>query len=131
MGRGGAERHWTRGADDVLNQTHPPGLSDNCRYNGNRDDRRRTAARNPFWVVVRVVVRWGAWFRMPRFVLLEHTWNGVHWDLMLERDGVLRTWAIDAPVVSGRDLPARSLGDHRLVYLDYEGEISGGRGRVR
>jgi hypothetical protein len=70
---------------------------------------------------------------MPRFVLLEHCWNGVHWDLMLESaDGrALHTWAIDAPVVPGRDLPARPLADHRTAYLDYEGEVSGGRGVVR
>jgi len=68
---------------------------------------------------------------MPRFVLLEHLWDGVHWDFMLERGEILRTWAIDAPIVSGRDLPARALGDHRRIYLEYEGEISGGRGRVR
>ena len=37
---------------------------------------------------------------MPRFVLLEHRWNGVHWDFMLEAGDVLRTWAIDAPVVA-------------------------------
>jgi hypothetical protein len=68
---------------------------------------------------------------MPRFVLLEHDWNGVHWDFMLEQGEVLRTWAIDAPVVAGRDLPARALGDHRKIYLEYEGEISGNRGKVR
>jgi DNA polymerase Ligase (LigD) len=68
---------------------------------------------------------------MPRFVLLEHTWNGVHWDFMLEAGEVLRTWAIDAPVVAGKDLPARALGDHRKRYLEYEGEISGQRGQVR
>ena len=68
---------------------------------------------------------------MPRFVLLEHHWNGVHWDFMLEAGEVLRTWAIDAPIVSGRDLPARALGDHRKIYLDYEGEVSGDRGTVR
>ena len=68
---------------------------------------------------------------MLRFVLLEHNWNGVHWDLMLEAGEVLRTWAIDAPIVSGRDLPARALGDHRKIYLDYEGQISGNRGNVR
>jgi hypothetical protein len=68
---------------------------------------------------------------LNRFVLLEHRWNGVHWDLMLETAGVLRTWAIDAPVVPGVDLPARSLPDHRLAYLEYEGEVSGGRGTVR
>ena len=68
---------------------------------------------------------------MRRFVLLEHTWNGVHWDFMLEADEALRTWAIDAPIVSGRDLPARALADHRKMYLDYEGKISGDRGHVR
>ncbi len=68
---------------------------------------------------------------MARFVLLEHRWRGVHWDLMLERGETLRTWAIDAPIVAGVELPARSLADHRMVYLEYEGEVSGGRGSVR
>lgn len=68
---------------------------------------------------------------MPRFVLLEHDWNGVHWDFMLEHGDTLRSWAIDAPIVAGQDLPARMLADHRLFYLDYEGEISGNRGRVK
>lgn len=68
---------------------------------------------------------------MGRFVILEHRWNGVHWDLMLERDGVLRTWAVAEAIVAGRNLPARALADHRLHYLDYEGAISGGRGSVR
>jgi DNA polymerase Ligase (LigD) len=68
---------------------------------------------------------------LPRFVLLEHTWGGVHWDLMLEVADALRTWAIDAPMVPGVDLPARLLGDHRLAYLDYEGPVSGNRGSVR
>lgn len=70
---------------------------------------------------------------MPRFVLLEHRWNGVHWDLMLERSpgGALRTWAVDEPVVAGRDLPARALADHRAAYLDYEGDVPHDRGTVR
>jgi hypothetical protein len=68
---------------------------------------------------------------MRRFVLLEHTWNGVHWDFMLEADEALRTWAIDAPVVSGKDLPARALGDHRKIYLEYEGPVARDRGSVR
>jgi hypothetical protein len=68
---------------------------------------------------------------MPRFVLLEHHWNGVHWDLMLEAGDVLRTWAIDAPIVPDVTVPARALGDHRRVYLEYEGAISGDRGWVR
>jgi hypothetical protein len=68
---------------------------------------------------------------MPRFVLLEHLWNGVHWDFMLEVDEALRTWAIDQPIVVGQDLRARTLPDHRRIYLDFEGEISGNRGQVR
>jgi hypothetical protein len=67
---------------------------------------------------------------MPRYVVLEHRWDGVHWDFMLEADGRLRTWAIDAPIVPGADLPARALADHRLAYLDWEGPVSGGRGTV-
>jgi hypothetical protein len=66
-----------------------------------------------------------------RFVLLEHRWQGVHWDFMLEDGAALRTWAIDAPVVAGVDLPARALPDHRRIYLEYEGEVSGDRGTVR
>ena len=66
-----------------------------------------------------------------RFVVLEHQWNGVHWDFMLEAGDCLRTWAIDAPIVPGVELPARGLPDHRLAYLSYEGPISGQRGSVR
>ncbi len=44
---------------------------------------------------------------MPRFALLEHRWNGIHWDLFLESGDVLRTWAIDRELVHGLDLPAR------------------------
>ena len=68
---------------------------------------------------------------MLRFVLLEHNWNGVHWDFMLEWGEGLRTWAIGEPIVSGRDLPARALGNHRKIYLEYEGGVAGGRGSVR
>jgi hypothetical protein len=67
---------------------------------------------------------------MPRFVLLEHRWDGVHWDFMLEHGEFLRTWAIDAPVVADVDLPARALPDHRRIYLAYQGEVSGDRGTV-
>ena len=65
-----------------------------------------------------------------RFAVLEHRRDGVHWDFLVEDGPTLRTWAIDAPIVAGVDLPARALPAHRLVYLDYEGEISAGRGIV-
>lgn len=68
---------------------------------------------------------------MPRFVVLEHAWNGIHWDFMLEVGGSLRTWALESPIEPNRDIAARALGDHRLAYLDYEGPISGDRGTVQ
>lgn len=69
---------------------------------------------------------------MLRFVILEHRWAGVHWDIMLEREpgGPLRTWAVDTEIVPGEIQAARVLGDHRASYLEYEGEVSGGRGSV-
>nr|WP_165245356.1 DNA polymerase ligase N-terminal domain-containing protein [Paludisphaera soli] len=66
-----------------------------------------------------------------RFVLLEHRWEGVHWDFMLERGGVLKTWALDDLPGPGAEAPARALADHRAAYLDYEGPVSRGRGSVR
>ena len=66
-----------------------------------------------------------------RFVLLEHRWNGVHWDLMLEAGPQLRTWALEHLPVPETDIPATSLPDHRVLYLDYEGPISNDRGSVR
>jgi hypothetical protein len=80
-----------------------------------------------------------------RFVILEHTWqsppsiscekgrkgSGVHFDLMLEVRGKLRTWRLASPPVAGVVQRVEASFDHRLVYLDYEGELSGGRGHVR
>lgn len=66
-----------------------------------------------------------------RFVVLEHEWRGVHWDVMLEDGDALRTWAVDAPIVAGAELPARALPAHRTAYLSYEGPVSNNRGRVR
>ena len=70
---------------------------------------------------------------MPRFALLEHSWNGLHWDFFLERTegGPLATWAVNSPIVVSQTLPARALDDHRAIYLEYEGDVSGNRGTVR
>ncbi len=49
---------------------------------------------------------------------------------MLETLGVLKTWACpDAPETQ-KTMIVRSLGDHRLAYLEYEGTVSGSRGEV-
>jgi hypothetical protein len=68
---------------------------------------------------------------MPRFVILEHDHPERHWDLMLEAGDVLRTWRLHAPPAPEQAVAATPSFDHRLVYLDYEGPISGGRGSVQ
>ena len=67
---------------------------------------------------------------MPRFVILEHDHPLLHWDLMLEAGDVLETWRLAAPPGT-QAIDAAALGDHRRMYLDYEGPVSGKRGNVR
>jgi hypothetical protein len=69
---------------------------------------------------------------MPRFTVSHHTGSkeGDHYDLMLEVGEALRTWRLRTPAFAAPQT-ARAIPDHRKTYLDYEGEVSGGRGRVR
>jgi hypothetical protein len=68
---------------------------------------------------------------MPRFVILEHDYPEPHWDLMLEAGPVLRTWRLAEPPDVSRPVAATASFDHRPVYLDYEGPVSGNRGTVQ
>ena len=72
---------------------------------------------------------------MPRFVVLHHETPAgypreTHFDLMLEQNGALRTWALEKIPATDEVVMAEQLADHRLAYLEYEGEITGDRGRV-
>lgn len=67
---------------------------------------------------------------MPRFVILEHDYPERHWDFMLEVEQKLKTWKLAAPPQIGKMVKAQLSFDHRIVYLDYEGPISGDRGTV-
>src|SRR5262245_35287430 len=67
---------------------------------------------------------------MLRFVILEHDHPALHWDLMLEQDGALRTWRLPAPPPDD-PREAVAIGDHRRAYLEYEGSVSGNRGTVK
>ncbi|MGL4594559.1 MAG: DNA polymerase ligase N-terminal domain-containing protein [Thermoguttaceae bacterium] len=88
--------------------------------------------------------------KLHRFVILEHSHPaGIHWDVMLATNGVLKTWQISPLWISEEenkhtrkhggisfDVVGIPLEDHRLAYLDYEGEVSAGksgeqRGAVR
>jgi hypothetical protein len=74
---------------------------------------------------------------MPRFVVLRHAFSddsprASHWDLMLEDELDLITWALEAlPGSSAVKVNATRLPAHRLAYLTYEGPVSGDRGHVQ
>ena len=68
---------------------------------------------------------------MPRFVIQEHHQKDkVHFDFMLEFGDILKTWRVPlSPEQSPQTI--ESIGDHRKLYLDFEGDISGNRGFVK
>lgn len=72
--------------------------------------------------------------KFPRqFVVLEHLTDPVHFDVMLEREEILWTWAYydeTFPAIF-QELSLERIQDHRKKYLTYEGPISGDRGKVR
>lgn len=68
---------------------------------------------------------------MPRFAILTHDHPFWHWDVLLEKEAVLRAWRVLSSPDSDGPLTAEALPDHRTVYLDYEGPVSGNRGEVR
>jgi bifunctional non-homologous end joining protein LigD len=65
---------------------------------------------------------------LPRFVIQEHHATRLHWDLRLEHDGALASWAIPngLPEAPKDNRLAVRTEDHPLEYLDFHGEIPKG-----
>jgi DNA ligase D-like protein (predicted 3'-phosphoesterase) len=62
---------------------------------------------------------------VPIFIIHKHQATRLHWDLRLEMDGVLKSWAVpkEPPKKAGIKRLAFQVEDHDLDYAEFEGEI--------
>jgi len=87
--------------------------------------RKRDAARTPEPVPESNPPETGAG---TRFVVQEHHARSLHWDMRLERDGVLVSWAVPKGLPPDPDTVRMAVQteDHPIEYLTFSGDIPAG-----
>lgn len=90
---------------------------------------KRTAGATPEPVPDNPLAHAAAPGELPRFVIQEHHATRLHWDLRLERDGVLVSWAVPRgiPHTTARNNLAVMTEDHPMEYATFEGTIPAGQ----
>jgi len=72
--------------------------------------------------------------KLKRFVIAEHRRSdGVHWDFMLEAEGVLHTWrlAVGPAEIGSTEQKAEKIADHPMRFLTYQGPVQNNAGSVK
>lgn len=70
---------------------------------------------------------------VPSVILRHDTPDGgwhFDWMILLESGRLMTFRIVERPDEAGGEFEATRLADHRAAYLEYEGELTGGRGRV-
>jgi bifunctional non-homologous end joining protein LigD len=90
--------------------------------------KKRDAAKTPEPVPAKRSARRPRKPKQPTFVIQEHHARRLHWDLRLERDGVLVSWAVPKglPTDKKTNHLAVQTEDHPMEYASFAGEIPQG-----